>query len=191
MIISANYKRIFSWEYEKRFFLFQIYPNKMHFGSNAANTPTRFIASDDTLFNLWIELNTTTSRKRRLTAPFGCVFGVQLGLQQMQVTNLQLSYHHQCIITGALMIIISASSRMYWWSSSVHHHYHHHHRYWLCIYWTEVDTRALGVFFRNCAYNKGHISSKIEKILSSKKIKISKNCLDYRCIFLFKWLFWI
>ena len=49
--------------------------------------PTRFSPSDGTPFNRQIELNTKNSTKRRLTTPFGWVFGVQLGLWQMQVTN--------------------------------------------------------------------------------------------------------
>ena len=30
--------------------------------------------------------------------PFGWVFGVQLGLRQMEVSSLYLSHHHQCIL---------------------------------------------------------------------------------------------
>ena len=45
---------------------------------------TRFLTQAEPLIFKQIELNNKNSTKRRLTAPFGWVFGVQLGLRQTQ-----------------------------------------------------------------------------------------------------------
>ena len=56
-------------------------------------------AQDELLINCQIELNTKNSTRRRLTAPSGWVFGVQLGLRQTQtqINSYEINLiHHHC-----------------------------------------------------------------------------------------------